>query len=89
MVGRPAHSAVDALRLSQVLADLAFDRFSTLVSMFVRTPTSKQHVGVQSSGFCLVLLSSHAESFFRLAEAAKQIQLQLKQPGVSQVWNPS
>lgn len=44
---------------------------------------------VQGSGFCLVLLSSHAESFFKLAEAAEQIQIQLKQPGVSQVCHSS
>ena len=40
---------------------------------------------LQASGFCLVLLSPHADSFFKLAEAAQEIDRQLKQPGVSQV----
>jgi len=32
-----------------------------------------------------VLLSSQAESFFKLADAAQQVHRQLKQPGVLQV----
>lgn len=87
VVRRPAHAAVDALRLFQVLSDLAVDQFPTLHSMLVQTLTSSHRMCVQASGFCLVLLSSQAESFFQLAEAAKQIQRQLKQPGVSQVCN--
>ncbi|KAL3136443.1 hypothetical protein ABBQ38_005698 [Trebouxia sp. C0009 RCD-2024] len=51
-------------------------------------PTAFLHAYVQylheASGLCLVLLSPHPESFFKLAEAAQEIRRQLKQPGVSQ-----
>ncbi len=43
------------------------------------------HMHLQGGGLCLVLLSSEAESFFKLADAAQEVHRQLKQCGVLQV----
>ena len=75
------HSA--CLKLFQVL--LVIRCQPCILSVLLHTLHLKLGEFVQASGFCLVLLSSHVESFFKLAEAAEQVQRQLKQPGVSQV----
>ncbi|KAL0035669.1 hypothetical protein WJX79_007044 [Trebouxia sp. C0005] len=69
----------ESFKQAQTFTPVCLPHFNS--AAFLHAYVQYLHV---SGGVCLVLLSSQAESFFKLADAAQQVHRQLKQPGVLQ-----
>ncbi|KAL0025489.1 hypothetical protein WJX77_005361 [Trebouxia sp. C0004] len=69
----------ESFKQAQTFTPVCLPHFNS--AAFLHAYVQYLHV---SGGVCLVLLSSQAESFFNLADAAQQVHRQLKQPGVLQ-----